>query len=160
MAEWEFYTDEVLDAIRDGLGSTVTVGGVELPWVRKVEGPPLRWLNHPDDYPMVTIELSAARHRSKGGVVEISYPITVHMMLPAENTLGGAPYQELRRAGEGVLRAMLRQGFRLGLDVFSSWELVEHGTNNLLTDVTLDDGLGVYTARLVVLQHAPQVAAS
>lgn len=141
-------TDSVLTAIRTGLGASVTVDTTTLTWTKKVEGPPLAWLEEKNDYPLIILEPQDTDIAEGTNLLQLSLPVDIHVVLLASSAgnsgVSPAAYKTARLVGEAVVDKLMDAGPRLG----TSWlerHPVAAGVNYDLCERYNEHGLLVYS---------------
>lgn len=150
MAPFALSTGEVLDAIRDVIGDTLTIGTHTLTWQKKVEGSPLRWLSELTDYPVIILQPADTDNRDSPSLLDLELPVDLYVVIQATNAgssgIAAGTYKTIRLVGEGVVGKLMDAGPQLGTTwlqrTFSSG-----GVEYDLTEAYADHGLLIYRTR-------------
>ncbi len=145
-------TGDVLDALRDAIGVALTIGDHTLTWTKKVEGPPLRWLDATADYPLIILQPADTDCEDGPALLDMRLPVDVFIVIQATNAgaTGIAPgtYKTIRLVGEGVVAKIMDAGPHLG-ETWLQRSLVNAGVDYDLTEMLADHGLLIYRARFL-----------
>lgn len=161
MTAFALSTGEVLDAIRDAIGDTLTVGSHTLTWQKKPEGSPLRWLGELTDYPVIILQPADTDNRDSPSLLDLELPVDIYVVVQASNAgssgIAAGTYKTIRLVGEGVVGKLMDAGPQLGTDwlqrVFSSG-----GVDYDLTEAFADHGLLIYRARFTCRYFESEVS--
>lgn len=146
-------TDTALDAIRDALGTTVSIGTADLTWVRRLEGDPLRWqevLDDAADYPSYIMRPGQSRATGGTALKRVVLPVTTSVIVrhqdPTVRGLSPKAYKAVRLVGEACVAAIEDAGHHMGTTAgISDRQLIECGVDYDLTEAMADHGLAVYS---------------
>lgn len=159
---WVFGVDDVLAAIRTQIGASITVGAHTLTWVYLVEGPPQRWLDHPDtQYPLIILQPSDVTPTDGPALVRLELPVEITIVIAAATagSTGVAPamYKTARLVGEAVMAKLMDAGPHLG--VVGSWltrALGPCGVDYETCERNADHGLLAYKGTLEFVWYEAQ----
>ncbi len=143
-------TGDILDAVREAIGASLTVGTHTLTWTAKVEGPPLRWLGETSDYPLIILQPADTDNEDGPALLRLDLMLDVYVVIQTSNagSSGIAPgtYKTIRLVGEGVVGKIMDAGPHLG-ETWLARRFVSGGVDYDTTEMMADHGLLVYRAR-------------
>jgi hypothetical protein len=153
---FELGTDDILSAMRTTVGESTTVGTapdtLTVTWQRKLEGPPLRWINDLSaGYPLLTLEPqdTTMEHGVPGANYnELDLVVLLHAVIPTATLTGSGAaataYRVLRLVGEQLVNTLMDAGSALGTS-FATRRVLRFGIDYSLTEALFDKKLCVYS---------------
>jgi len=158
-------TDDILGALRTTIGASTVIGEepdtVTVTWRRKLEGPPLRWIEElGTGYPMIVLEpgdTGMGEENPGPNLISLSLPVTVHAVVPTSVLVGSAAavtaYRVLRLIGEKLVGTIMDAGDGMGTDYIQDHRVPMFGINYPLTEEQFEKKLGVYSFQCEFLYY-------